>query len=350
MVKCGAVTIFNQSLGGVAETYPIGQYVKHPNMYVNNKEKHTFKVESRDENQATQSEEGNEITDCHNMTDDIGSQENADKNNCHPEETTDNNFEGNNYCDDPDKKVAENIFKKIIKTENKTGEENSIDGYLQFLDSLNSIFETSRTPSVTGGVGDVRMEDSSMVADDGSEELEGGNAKLRTRVQQSEQETRAARSSGSAHTDVWDQSPSTKEAQLMAIKEAGEPLLRAIKADLDEARRMAAAGKRRGLGSVTIADMVGLLASCNARVGAMQGEAARRQVAMTAEDWELVERTKETAELQCMVLMEHHEEAGLFNESRISMAEVLFKKDARERGMSPCSILAAAIPVGAAWV
>ena len=114
----------------------------------------------------------------------------------------------------------------------------------------------------------------------------------------------------------------------MAIKEAGEPLLRAIKADLDEARRMAAAGKRRGLGSVTIADMVGLLASCNARVGAMQGEAARRQVAMTAEDWELVERTKETAELQCMVLMEHHEEAGLFNESRISMAEVLFKKDA----------------------
>ena len=114
----------------------------------------------------------------------------------------------------------------------------------------------------------------------------------------------------------------------MAIKEAGEPLLRALKADLDEARRMAAAGKRRGLGSVTIADMVGLLASCNVRVGAMQEEAARRQVAMTAEEWELVERTKETAELQCMVLMEHHEEAGLFNESRISMAEVLFKKDA----------------------
>ena len=174
MVKCGAVTIFNQSLGGVAETYPIGQYVKHSNMYVDNKEKHTFKVESRDENQAIQSEEGNEITDCHNMTDDIGSQENADKNNCHPEETTDNNFEGNNYCDDPDKKVAENIFKKIIKTENKTGEESSLDGYLQFLDSLNSIFETSQTPSVAGEVGDVRMEESSRVADDGSEELEGG--------------------------------------------------------------------------------------------------------------------------------------------------------------------------------
>ena len=110
------------------------------------------------------------------------------------------------------------------------------------------------------------------------EELDGENAQLAVRVEKSEQATRAAMSSGSAHADVWDQSPSTKEAQLMAIKEAGEPLLRAFEADLKEAKRMAVARKRRGLSSITLADMVGLLASCNARVKVMMEDAARRRV------------------------------------------------------------------------
>ena len=160
------------------------------------------------------------------------------------------------------------------------------------------------------------------------EELDGENAKLAVRVETSEQATRAAMSSGSAHTDVWDQSPSTKDAQLMAIKEAGEPLLRAFEADLKEAKRMAVARKRRGLGGVTLTDLVVLLASCNARVGVMMEEAVRRRVSLDVEDWDLVEKTRETAELQYMVLMEHDEKAGPFNESRISMAEVLFGKNA----------------------
>ena len=91
---------------------------------------------------------------------------------------------------------------------------------------------------------------------------------------------------------------------------------------------MAEARKRRGLCSVTLADMVGLLASCNARVGVMREEAVRRRLSLEVSDWKLIERTKETAELQYMVLMEHDEKAGLFSESRISMAEVLFGKDA----------------------
>ena len=58
----------------------------------------------------------------------------------------------------------------------------------------------------------------------------------------------------------------------MAIKEAGGPLLRAFVADFKEAKRMAEARKRRGLRSVTMADIVGLLASCSARVGVMREE------------------------------------------------------------------------------
>ena len=49
---------------------------------------------------------------------------------------------------------------------------------------------------------------------------------------------------------------------------------------------------------------------------------------MDVSDWKLMELPKETAELQYMVLREHDEKAGLFSESRISMAEVLFGKDA----------------------
>ena len=45
-------------------------------------------------------------------------------------------------------------------------------------------------------------------------------------------------------------------------------------------------------------------------------------------DWHLVEQTKETAELQYLVLRAHDEKSGSFNESTISMAEVLFGKDA----------------------
>ena len=84
----------------------------------------------------------------------------------------------------------------------------------------------------------------------------------------------------------------------MAIKEAGEPLLRAFEADFKEAKRMAEARKRRGLGSVTLAGMVGLLASCNARIGVMREEAVRRRVSLDVSDWKLMEMTKETAELQ----------------------------------------------------
>ena len=91
---------------------------------------------------------------------------------------------------------------------------------------------------------------------------------------------------------------------------------------------MAQARKRRGFPSITLADMVGLLASCSTRVGVMSQEAARRRVSLDVADWQLVEQTKETAELQYLVLREHDEKAGLFNESRLSMAEVLFGKDA----------------------
>ena len=59
----------------------------------------------------------------------------------------------------------------------------------------------------------------------------------------------------------------------MAIKEAGEPLLRAFEPDFKEDKWMAEARKRRGLHIITLADMVGLLASCNARVGVMREEA-----------------------------------------------------------------------------
>ena len=75
------------------------------------------------------------------------------------------------------------------------------------------------------------------------------------RAEASEKAANAARSSGSAHTDVWDQAPATKEAQLAAIKEAGEPLLRAFESDVKEAKRMAQARGRRGVPSITLADM-----------------------------------------------------------------------------------------------
>ena len=101
------------------------------------------------------------------------------------------------------------------------------------------------------------------------EKLEEEKGALLKRAEASEKATRAALSPGSAHTDVWDQSPSTKEAQLMAIKEAGDPLLRVFEADFKEAKRMAEARKRRGLRRVTMADVVGLLTSCSARVGVM---------------------------------------------------------------------------------
>ena len=97
-------------------------------------------------------------------------------------------------------------------------------------------------------------------------ELEVEAVALTSRAEASAKATKAALSSGSVHTDVWDQSPLTKEAQLMAIKEAGEPLLRTFVAELKEARRMAVARKRRGLRRVTMADIVGLLALCSARV------------------------------------------------------------------------------------
>ena len=159
-------------------------------------------------------------------------------------------------------------------------------------------------------------------------ELEVEAVALTSRAEASEKATRAALSSGSVHTDVWDQSPLTKEAQLLAIKEAGEPLLRTFVAELKEARRMAVARKRRGLRRVTMADIVGLLALCSARVEVMHVEATRRRVSLTKQDWAFVEQTLETAELQYMVLREHEETAGMFNESRILMAGVLFGKDA----------------------
>ena len=93
------------------------------------------------------------------------------------------------------------------------------------------------------------------------EQLEGANGVLVQRAEVSEKAAKAALSSGSAHPDVWDQSPATKEAQLMAIKEAGEHLNgRAFESDFKEAERMAEAWKRRGLSdcSVTLAGMVGL--------------------------------------------------------------------------------------------
>ena len=49
---------------------------------------------------------------------------------------------------------------------------------------------------------------------------------------------------------------------------------------------------------------------------------------MDVSDWDLIEKTRGTAELQCMVLMEHDEKAGLFNDSRIAMAKVRFSKHA----------------------
>ena len=93
---------------------------------------------------------------------------------------------------------------------------------------------------------------------------------------------------------------------------------------------MAEARKRRGLRSVAMADIARILASCSARAGAMQEEAVRRRVVLARSEWDLIERTQETAELQYMVLMEHDEKAGMFNESRILMAGVLFGKDAEE--------------------
>ena len=114
-------------------------------------------------------------------------------------------------------------------------------------------------------------------------------------------------SSGSAHTDVWDKAPATKEAQLMATKEAGEPLLRAFESDVKETTRMAEAKKRRGLCSITLAGIVGLLTSCStsARAGVMRDEAARRRVSFDVADWQLMEQMAETSELQYLVLREH---------------------------------------------
>ena len=141
----------------------------------------------------------------------------------------------------------------------------------------------------------------------------------------------------------------------MAIKEAGKPLLRAFVAEFKEAKRMAEARKRRGLRSVTMADIVGLLALCSAGVEVMDVEATRRRVSLTKQDWAFVEQTLETTELQYMVLREHDEKAGMFNESRILMAGVLFGKDAEGwtersgKGRNLDIFLGAVTPVAAAW-
>ena len=75
------------------------------------------------------------------------------------------------------------------------------------------------------------------------EQLEGENGVLVKRAEASEKATKAALPSGSAHTGVWDQSPATKEAQLMAIKEVGESLLRAFEADLEQGGQANGRGK-----------------------------------------------------------------------------------------------------------
>ena len=53
------------------------------------------------------------------------------------------------------------------------------------------------------------------------EALEDANAAMLRRAEASEKAATAARSSGPAHTDVWDQAPATKEAQLIAINLGG---------------------------------------------------------------------------------------------------------------------------------
>ena len=58
------------------------------------------------------------------------------------------------------------------------------------------------------------------------EKLQGENDELNLKAKPSEDRCREALSSGSVHTYVWDKSPETREAQLLAIKETGELLLR----------------------------------------------------------------------------------------------------------------------------
>ena len=81
-------------------------------------------------------------------------------------------------------------------------------------------------------------------------------AKVTTAEQECE-EARAslttATSSGSVHNEVWDGSANTRGKHLLAIKEAGEPSLKNLLHDLNEAKLRAE--DRGPLGKLSMADM-----------------------------------------------------------------------------------------------
>ena len=140
----------------------------HPNRYVTNKEQQKDKEPATDKLQAIDKGENGEITDHHQVNNVLGGQPGVYKTNFLPKETDDKTFDETDHCDDS---ADENIDDRIIKKENKNVEGMGIDGYSQFLDSLNRIFDPKEdlepkpdvVGHVAGGGEELRKEENNMV-------------------------------------------------------------------------------------------------------------------------------------------------------------------------------------------
>ena len=138
-------------------------------------------------------------------------------------------------------------------------------------------------------------------------------------------------SSGLVHNEVWDGSLNTRGKHLLAIKEVGAACLQNLLHDLNEA--MMRAEEQGPHGKLSMADMAlcGFLSTLHTRQGLMRAEAQRRQVILSPVELKDIERSPLGAEVLFWVTEVHDEKASHFEETRILMAEAVFKRTAEER-------------------